>query len=513
MKNILYAAAAALLIISASGAFGVESGTINLTVVDQETGKPIPFRLYLKTPKGTGRRLPNLPFWTDHNTIDSGRLDLKLPTGYYEFEIESSPEYTTRKGRLDMPRNGTDAQTVSLQRVGRMREEGWSCADLDNWRSVLEMPVLFRAEGLDFVPIVTWDNSGKNYWESNKLPRPLISSAGRGCYIYPMAGRYEVSGCCVNIFNLPEPVLSQDDKSQRADAVGYLQSIKQQYPDAWIDCANIAMDDLPILVSLGLIDSVEILDACVGRTYMDVPDQGRPYDRELYPNLKDQVRWKQSIYFHLLNCGYRIPPTAGSGSGKSKNPLGYNRVYVKLDSQWSVPDFWACLKKGQAVVTNGPLITPTVNGFPPGHVFKGKTEYNGKHALLSLELNLTLATREQIDYIEIIKNGESYKTYRMDDAQKDADNKLPSVDFEDSGWFLVRVVTESPDTYRCAISAPFYVEFDGKPYVNRQSVQYFQKWMVDLGLKLKEQKDRLPPETFKVQAQRWKEARDVWLGK
>ena len=197
MNKILYAAAAALLIISASGAFGAESGTINLTVVDQETGKPIPFRLYLKTPKGTGRRLPNLPFWTDHNTIDSGRLDLKLPTGYYEFEIESSPEYTTRKGRLDMPRNGTDAQTVSLQRVGRMREEGWACADLDNWRSVLETPVLFRAEGLDFVPIVTWDNSGKNYWENNALPRPLISSVGRGCYIYPMAGRYEVSGCCV----------------------------------------------------------------------------------------------------------------------------------------------------------------------------------------------------------------------------------------------------------------------------------------------------------------------------
>ena len=101
----------------------------------------------------------------------------------------------------------------------------------------------------------------------------------------------------------------------------------------------------------------------------------------------------------------------------------------------------------------------------------------------------------------------------MDDAQKDAVNKLPSVDFEDSGWFLVRVVTETPDVYRCAISAPFFVEFDGKPYVNRQSVQYFQKWMVDLGLKLKEQKDRIPPETFKVQAQRWKEARDVWLSK
>ena len=57
MKNILYAAAAALMILTTSISFGAESGTIHLTVVDQETGKPIPFRLYLKTPKGTGRRL------------------------------------------------------------------------------------------------------------------------------------------------------------------------------------------------------------------------------------------------------------------------------------------------------------------------------------------------------------------------------------------------------------------------------------------------------------------------
>ena len=36
------------------------------------------------------------------------------------------------------------------------------------------------------------------------------------------------------------------------------------------------------------------------------------------------------MYYHVLNCGLRIPPVAGSGSGTNDNPVGTNRVYVLL---------------------------------------------------------------------------------------------------------------------------------------------------------------------------------------
>ena len=36
--------------------------------------------------------------------------------------------------------------------------------------------------------------------------------------------------------------------------------------------------------------------------------------------------WTQDIYYALLNCGLRIPPSAGSASGVLPNPVGYNRV-------------------------------------------------------------------------------------------------------------------------------------------------------------------------------------------
>ena len=40
--------------------------------------------------------------------------------------------------------------------------------------------------------------------------------------------------------------------------------------------------------------------------------------------------WVQEIYYHLLNCGLRVAPSAGSASGVLPNPVGYNRVYVHL---------------------------------------------------------------------------------------------------------------------------------------------------------------------------------------
>jgi hypothetical protein len=50
--------------------------------------------------------------------------------------------------------------------------------------------------------------------------------------------------------------------------------------------------------------------------------------------------WTQEIYYHALNCGVRIPPTAGSASGVLPNPVGYDRVYVQVAGDSGVPGEW-----------------------------------------------------------------------------------------------------------------------------------------------------------------------------
>lgn len=550
------------------------TGVLKVSVSDEDTGQPLPFLLFLTTDKGQGRRIPKVPFWADHHVVN-GAIDLKLPLGNYKFEIDCGPEYTTRSGYFQMVRFGEDAQNLKVKRVGQMKPNGWFSADLDIHREYTDVPLAMQAADLDLAPIISWNNSGYNEWADKPLPRPLIGKVGERI-VYPVAGRYEVPGCQVNLFNIPpqeiESVLGGSTRpDKRVDSATFLRNLKQKYPEVWIDGANIAMEDLPTLVALGLLDSVEILDSDIGRSWIsdtpgkrstlaednssgntgnktDIPDKtvnsskkissgrapvgeyvskgGRDRDKQLYPSAWDLARWKQDIYFHLLNCGIKIQPSAGSGSGLSNNPLGYNRVFVRMNDNFLYSSFWENYRLGQAVVTNGPLLATRVNGFPPGHTFALYADENGQPRPQSFEIELILSTREPISYIEIIKNGKVAHTVRLNqrngatsaadsetkDGERIADaGKIPPVEFTGSGWFLVRAVTDLSHTCRYAISAPYFVEFEGKPYIDPKSVAFFQRWLLERGKEIQADRDSWDPQVRQEIVQSWKQARDFWL--
>src|SRR3712207_9493398 len=52
---------------------------------------------------------------------------------------------------------------------------------------------------------------------------------------------------------------------------------------------------------------------------------GKPRLVERLPAPRGNGFWTQEIYYHLLNAGLRLPPSAGSASGVLPNPVGYNR--------------------------------------------------------------------------------------------------------------------------------------------------------------------------------------------
>jgi hypothetical protein len=122
-------------------------------------------------------------------------------------------------------------------------------------------------------------------------------------------------------------------------------------------------------------------------------------------------------------------------------------------------------------VTNGPLLRPTVQGEAPGYVF-----HMPAGQPLTLEIGLNLATRVPVEYLQIIKNGMVEAEVRLADW-KDKKGKLPPIEFEGSGWFLVRAVTSNPNTYQFASTGPYYVEQDGKPRVSKKSAQFFLDWI------------------------------------
>lgn len=52
-------------------------------------------------------------------------------------------------------------------------------------------------------------------------------------------------------------------------------------------------------------------------------------------------------YYALLNCGFRLRPTAGTASGVHPVPLGFGRVYVNLPDGFSYDSWMESLGAGR----------------------------------------------------------------------------------------------------------------------------------------------------------------------
>lgn len=449
-------------------------GSVQLTAVDKATGKPIPSRLHLRQGREDGRvrKVPNLPFWHDH-IVFPGRITLELPRGSYFFTIEHGPEYTWNTGHFAIERNSQGTETVELLRGVDMASHGWYAGDLDVRRPLDEMGLLMRAEELHVSQILAWDYRDGELVKN--LPDEATISLGDLFLCQTAAGQIQHPGGTLAIYGLREsPILPR--ASGEFPPLSTSATLVHDYPEAWIDLTHPASWDLPLLVAHDGIDSIRIVHEQMCRDEIrDSNSKLKPRDTKRYPGVDGPARWSQDIYFRLLDCGIRIPPTAASLSGLAPNPVGYNRIYVFLDEPFSADAWWSGLRAGRVTVGNGALLQPWVDGHRPGHVFRSP---EGTPLELEPVLSLSYRGQEPIRYIEVVRNGQIEYSLNLDKyAQRQG--KLLPLKFEKSGWFLIRVVSDVQHTYRFAMTAPYYVEIGDEPRVSRNAAQFFLDWVYE----------------------------------
>ncbi len=477
-------------------------GQIEVRVTDEDTGQLIGVNMFLKDAGGRSRSVPKLPFWNDHFAMD-GTVVLNLPPGKYTFELERGPEYPLRSGNFEITRGAKDVQNVSMRRFVDMKEEGWWSGDLHVHRPPAEIPLLMKAQDLHVVPVITWWNE-RNAWKDAPLPDPpLVQLDADSCY-YLLGGEDEREGGALLYFNLPRPLdLPPTDQREYPPMSEFLELAKRQ-PGAFVDIEKPFWWDVPVWLALGLADSIGLAHNHMLRGGMlDNEAWGKPRDPTLYPSPRGNGYWSQDIYYHILNCGIRIPPSAGSASGVLDNPVGYNRVYVYCGETFNYQSWWDGLRQGRVVVTNGPLLRPRVNGHPPGHVFSAEP---GETVELSVDLNLGL--RDRVDYLEVVQNGKVVHEVRLEEY-RNRKGSLPPVTFQESGWLLVRAVCGNGETFRFASTGPYYVQMGNQSRISRESAQFFRDWVEQRIERLK-----LPDAQQQAAALRYQYlARDFWQKK
>jgi len=460
-----------LIAVTATICFSSESfargGKLKIRTVDADTGKPVAVRMHLKDPRGRPVQPRRVPFWKDHFAVD-GEITLRLPQGAYTFEIERGPEYKDYRGNFQIRPNADDIKVIQMHRFVDLSSEGWWSGELHVHRSVEDIELLMRAEDLHVAPVITWWR-GKTRWDKPRGTRGVVQFDGDR-YYSDTAGEDERDGGALLYFGLEEPLDLSEAQPEYPSSGRFLVQAKRR-EGVHVDIEKPFWWDVPMWLASRRVDSMGVLNNHLWRDgVLDNEAWGKPRDRLFFPPPHGVGRWSEAIYYHVLNCGLQIPPSAGSASGVLPNPVGYNRVYVYCGENFSYERWWDGLRAGRVLVTNGPLLRAFVDGHPPGHVFPGRAGDE-----FAFEIGLKLSTREKVEYLEIIKNGESLHQVRLDMFAK-AGGKLPKVPFEESGWFLVRAVTNNDKTYRLASTGPYYVVFDGEPRISRESAQFFLDW-------------------------------------
>lgn len=453
----------------AQAAFPFESaqgsgGQLKLTVVDSETGKPIPCRMHLRPAGGKAKPQKGVPNWHDH-FVFPGEITLRLPKGHYTFEIERGPEYVNSTGHFTMDNHADDQKTVTLRRAVNMAAEGWWSADLHVHRAPRDLQLLMQAEDLHMVAVARKDIDAE---AGQPAPTsPVRFEEDQAFYVWSTED--ERAG---NAWLLMKPAGLVELPPYERGQLPLAALIKaREDQSVWIDSALPFAADLPIALALGLVDSIGLANDHMLRDKVNNAEgEGRKRDAKVLGPPFGNALWSQQIYYHVLNAGFRIPPSGGSGSGVSTNPVGYNRMYVYTGEQLEETQFWNALRAGNVTVTNGPLIRPSVRGQLPGSIFEAPA---GEE--LSLDVTMTLSLRDPLSYLEIIKNGEVERSVPLREWAKTG--SLDALVFQESGWFLIRAVTDVENTYRFASTGPYYVQFGGEqPRVSKASAEFFLNW-------------------------------------
>jgi hypothetical protein len=165
--------------------------------------------------------------------------------------------------------------------------------------------------------------------------------------------------------------------------------------------------------------------------------------------------WAMDLYYKFLNCGFKLPVSAGTASGVKSTPLGYDRVYVKLLGKFGYDEWFRALKAGRSFATNGPMLFLDVNGQEPGGAIVLPAA--AKKAAGRLKVHAEASSLGDLDRLEIVWKGRVVKTVKASDHALSLSADFET-DAQETGWFAARALEKPTETARFAHTSPVYVQ-------------------------------------------------------
>jgi hypothetical protein len=423
-----------------------------------------------------------------HTTLSAHPFEADLPPGRYTFLAERGKEYVPARAEVIIG-DGARPLELTLARWIDLAGRGWYSGDTHVHRSVAELPNVMLAEDLNVaLPLSYWVRDAYTPPERGDLSQPgepRLTTIDDTHVFWPVNTEYEIFTVngqrhtlgAVFVLNHRTPLepgappvkpIAAEARAQRA----LLDLDKHSWPWSLM------------LVPVMNVDLFELTNNHIWATefYFRQWTTGvQPQGWEIETDARGWTEWGWmdfgfKTYYALLNCGFRMRPSAGTASGVHPVPLGFGRVYVHLPDGFSYDGWIEGLNAGRSFVTTGPMLLCTFNGSDPG----ASSTHTGP---TRLRIAGSAESLHPLERIEIIQNGEMVRSLPI---QPPLEAERPHVvifdvdlTIDSSSWVVVRCFERLPSgRVQFAHTAPVHLDVAGRPLrPRRREVEYFVQRM------------------------------------
>ena len=341
---------------------------VNVRIVDDETGRPVPCRVHFRSPDG----VPYQPHGHhDHlNTnMDTWHIDVGgdvrlgqityavtdgtcqgwLPRGDLIVDVARGFEYDPIRTVVGIEPGQRELE-LRIRRWIDMNARGWFSGDSHvHFLSTQGSHTESQAEDLNVVNLLQsqWGSLFTN--KEDFTGAPSLSRSGNNIVYVSQENRQHFLGHMI-LWGLKRPVMPWcSDGPSEGELGGSMETILSHWADeAHAQGAYVISPHFPMpngepaaLIATGRLDGVEMLR---------------------------QTRINHSHYYQYLDCGYRIPLVGGTDKMDGAVPVGSYRTYVKMrdDEEFTYDNWCRNVARGRTFLSGGPIVHFSVDGHEIG---------------------------------------------------------------------------------------------------------------------------------------------------
>ncbi len=355
---------------------------VHIRVNDKATGKPTPVRIrFVGSLGGTEAPFGRIQYLREHAPNDmqaegnvllpdpnhgkkafayiDGSCEIRLPVGSIEVEIHKGPEYLPLITTTNLPQ-GKLAMRFEIERWTDYRKKGWHSGDTHCY-NISPHGALLEGSGEDLA-VVNLLAYQQHQRDSSIIPNIVAFSGQQSClsnadHMVVVNTRNDSELGCLALLNSHRPVfpLQFEEEFHLWNVADWCEQCHRKKG------LVIALGFFKLMTTLrqSTLDipprPTELLaDAILG--HFDTFDLDSWADDAMQP-------WED-----LLSAGFRIPLSRGSGKSNVEQRLGDYRTYARLlpDEEFNYKNWIEAVRAGRTFLTNGPLLTLTVDGHEPG---------------------------------------------------------------------------------------------------------------------------------------------------